>query len=97
VLTVVVSLSIRLLGIILVTSLVVIPPAAARNLARNLRQQIILSLIIGLFGGAAGTVASYHWDIPCGPAIVMVCIGVFIISLVVGKLWVNRPAQEKAA
>jgi hypothetical protein len=54
VLTVVVSLSIRLLGIILVTSLVVIPPAAARNLARNLRQQLILSLIIGLFGGAAG-------------------------------------------
>lgn len=92
VLTVVVSLSIRLLGIILVTSLVVIPPAAARNLARNLRQQIILSLIIGLFGGAAGTIASYRWDIPCGPAIVMACIAVFIVSLVVGKLWLNKPA-----
>ena len=94
VLTVVVSLSIRLLGIILVTSLVVIPPAAARNLARNLRQQIILSLIIGLFGGAAGTIASYRWDIPCGPAIVMACIAVFIVSLVVGKL---RGKKETSA
>ena len=89
VLTVVVSLSIRLLGIILVTSLVVIPPAAARNL----RQQLILSLIIGLFGGAVGTVASYHWDIPCGPAIVMACIAVFIVSLVLGKVWLNQPAK----
>ena len=96
VLTVVVSLSIRLLGIILVTSLVVIPPAAARNLARNLRQQIIFSLIIGLFGGAAGTVASYRWDIPCGPAIVMACIAVFIASLVVSKLWLNKPVKAKA-
>ena len=94
VLTVVVSLSIRLLGIILVTSLVVIPPAAARNLARNLRQQIILSLIIGLFGGAAGTIASYRWDIPCGPAIVMACIAVFVMSLVVGKL---RGKKETSA
>lgn len=97
VLTVVVSLSIRLLGIILVTSLVVIPPAAARNLARNLRQQLILSLIIGLFGGAAGTVASYHWDIPCGPAIVMACIAAFIVSLVAGKLWLNKPVKAKPA
>ena len=78
-----------------VTSLVVIPPAAARNLARNLRQQIILSLIIGLFGGAAGTVASYHWDIPCGPAIVMACIAVFIVSLVASKLWLNQPVKAK--
>jgi ABC-type Mn2+/Zn2+ transport system permease subunit len=96
VLTVVVSLSIRLLGIILVTSLVVIPPAAARNLARNLRQQLILSLLIGLVGGAGGTLASYRWDIPCGPAIVMACLGVFIVSLVIGKLWVNRPVKAKA-
>ncbi len=93
VLTVVVSLSIRLLGIILVTSLVVIPPAAARNLARNLRQQVILSLIIGLFGGAVGTVASYRWDIPCGPAIVMACIAVFIASLLAGKFWLNQPVK----
>ncbi|MBM3870822.1 MAG: metal ABC transporter permease [Verrucomicrobia bacterium] len=97
VLTVVVSLSIRLLGIILVTSLVVIPPAAARNLARNLRQQLILSLIIGLIGGAVGTVASYHWDIPCGPAIVMVCLAIFILSLVVGKFWLNQPTRAKSA
>ena len=94
VLTVVVSLSIRLLGIILVTSLVVIPPAAARNLARNLRQQLILSLLIGLVGGAVGTLASYRWDIPCGPAIVMACLAIFLGTLIAGKLRRQRLAWQ---
>ena len=96
VLTVVVSLSIRLLGIILVTSLVVIPPAAARNLARNLRQQLILSLLIGLVGGAVGTLASYRWDIPCGPAIVMACLAIFLGTLIVGKLRRRQLAAQSA-
>ena len=44
---------------------------------------------------AVGTVVSYRWDIPCGPAIVMACIAVFIASLVVNKLWLNKPAMTK--
>ncbi|HYE30613.1 MAG TPA: metal ABC transporter permease [Methylomirabilota bacterium] len=76
-----VALSIRLLGIILVTSLIVIPPAAARNLSRNLRQQIIWSILLGGFGAVGGTMAAYHWDLPAGPAIVLTCIALFIITL----------------
>jgi ABC-type Mn2+/Zn2+ transport system permease subunit len=81
VLTLTVAVTIRLLGIILVTSLIVIPPAAARSLSRNLRQQILLSLFIGLAGALGGTVASWHLDVPCGPMIVVTCIGLFIVSL----------------
>ncbi|MGI8966218.1 MAG: metal ABC transporter permease [Limisphaerales bacterium] len=81
VLTLTVALSIRLLGIILVTSLLVVPPAAARNFSRNLRQQIIFSFMIGLTGSVSGALFSYQFDIPCGPAIVMSCISVFVISL----------------
>src|SRR5437667_11098905 len=54
VLTLTVAITIRLLGIILVTSLLVIPPAAARSFSRNLRQQILLSLGVGLVGGIGG-------------------------------------------
>src|SRR5207244_4245961 len=77
VLTLTVAITIRLLGIILVTSLLVIPPAAARSFSRNLRQQILLSLAIGLAGGLLGIITSYQLDIPCGPAIVLTCIGLF--------------------
>lgn len=80
-LTLAVAVTIRLLGIILVTALVVIPPAAARNLSRNLRQQIVLSLAFGLIGALGGTALCYQLDLPCGPAIVMTCIAIFVASL----------------
>jgi ABC-type Mn2+/Zn2+ transport system permease subunit len=80
-LTVTVALSLRLLGIILVTSLLVIPPAAARNLSRSLRQQIILSLACSVAGAIGGIVLSYQLDVPCGPAIVVASIGVFLLTL----------------
>lgn len=85
-LTVTVAMSIRLLGIILVTALLVVPPAAARNISRNLRQQIIYSIIIGLFAGVVGIIASFQFDLPSGPAIVLTAIALFVITLPLGKL-----------
>lgn len=80
-LTVTVAVSIRLLGIMLVTSLLVIPPAAARNLSRNLRQHVVLSAVFGAVGGVGGVVAAYVLDVPCGPAIVLCAIALFAGSL----------------
>lgn len=80
-LTLVVAISIRLLGIVLVTSLLVIPPATARNLASTLRQEIVLSLLVGFLGGGGGVILSYQFDLPCGPTIVLTCIALFLVSL----------------
>jgi ABC-type Mn2+/Zn2+ transport system permease subunit len=94
VVTLAVALSIRLLGIILVTSLLVIPPAAARNLSRNLRQQIVLSLLLGLASGTLGTVLSYQLDVPCGPAIVLTSIALFGLTLI-GRAAPRRAAEAR--
>lgn len=91
VLTVTVALSIQLLGIILVTSLLVIPPATARNLSRNLRQQISFSIATGFVGGFGGTMVSYQLDLPCGPAIVLTSIALFVLSLLARRVWIARP------
>lgn len=94
-LTVVVSLCIRLLGIILVTSLLVIPPATARNVARNLRQQIVGSVLVGALGGFGGVAASYLLNLPCGPSIVLVCVILFLATLslrVFGRSGRQNPA-----
>lgn len=96
-LTVAVALSIRLLGIILVTALIVVPPSVARNISRNLRQQIILSIAAGLTGGVAGIIASYHLDVPCGPTIVLTLILLFIVTLFTGKLIFRRPHETAHA
>ncbi|HMJ91759.1 MAG TPA: metal ABC transporter permease [Candidatus Acidoferrum sp.] len=82
VLTLAVAVTIRLLGIILVTALIVIPPAAARNVSCNLRQQILFSIAFGVIGSVGGTMASYQFDVPCGAAIVLVCAAMFIGSLI---------------
>jgi zinc transport system permease protein len=86
VLTLSVAASIRLLGVMLVTALIVIPPAIARNLSCNLRQQVLMSLIAGLMSGIAGVFASYHFDLPAGPTIVLAAIVLFMVSLVAGRL-----------
>jgi ABC-type Mn2+/Zn2+ transport system permease subunit len=92
VLTLSVAMAIRLLGIILVTSLIVIPPATARSLSRNLRQQILFSLVVGLGGALGGTALSYHLNVPCGPMIVVTCIILFVLSLGLRAFRMRSPA-----
>ena len=96
VLTVTVALTIRLLGIVLVTSLIVIPPAAARNVARNLRQQIILSLGLGLVGAVGGVALSFPLDLPSGPTITLTLAAVFILSFALSR-WRLDPDRTDAA
>ena len=85
VLTFAVALTIRLVGIILTPALIVIPPAAARAISRNLRQQIILSIVFGLIGGVGGTLLSYQLDVQSGPTIVLACVAIFITTLALGR------------
>ncbi len=86
VLTLTVAVAIRLLGMILGTALIVVPPAAARNFSRNMRQHVWLSLALGLVGTLGGTLLSYQLDVPCGPTIVLTCMGLFGLSRPLGRL-----------
>lgn len=85
VLTVTVTVTIRLVGILLVGALLVIPPAAARLLARTLRQEIWLAVAFGIVTGVGGVVGSYAADVPCGPAIVLTGITLFLVALAVSN------------
>lgn len=88
-LTVCVAVTINLVGIILVTALIVIPPATARNVSRNLRQQLLTSLVLGWIGGVAGIVLSYEWEVACGPTIVLTLVFIFLLSIPIGT-WRKR-------
>ncbi|MBM3845939.1 MAG: metal ABC transporter permease [Verrucomicrobia bacterium] len=94
ILTLTVSASIRLLGVLLVTALIVIPPAAARNLSCSLRQQIVGSILCGLASGLGGVWAAYHLDLPAGPSIVLSAISVFLITLAISRF---RPTPTAVA
>lgn len=90
VLTLTVTVTIRLVGILLVGALLVIPPAAARLVSRNLRQEIWLSVALGTVAGVGGVLGSYSADVPSGPAIVLAGIALFLACLTLSRMK-NRP------
>jgi len=69
---VIITFSVEIGGILMVFSYLVIPACIAILLARNMGARLILGWIIGWLGSALGLVASYQWDLPTGPAIVVV-------------------------
>ena len=68
---VIVMISIRWIGILLINSMMILPAAASRNLAKNMRQYHFLSVIFALFSGVVGLILSYYNNIPTGPMIVI--------------------------
>lgn len=83
--TVTIALSINLVGVLLVSALLIIPAAAARNLASSPEAMALIAAIIGAFAAIAGIVVSMFVNAPAGPAIVSSALGVFIASQFVAK------------
>jgi len=76
----VVALSMKVVGILLVTSLIVIPAATARHFSTSPEQMAILATVVGCISVAAGLWGSMQFDTPSGPSIVMAAFVLFVIS-----------------
>lgn len=77
-----IALSIKILGLLLITGLLVLPAAIAKNLAHSFKQTVFLSLLFSLLSTLIGIIASYYIDIPSGPAIILTATGFFILSMI---------------
>lgn len=84
-LAVAVMLAIRWVGVMLINALLILPAAAARNMARNSRQHAAFSVGIALVCGVAGLLCAYAWDTSAGAAIVIFAAAAYVISLPVGS------------
>lgn len=80
-LAVTVAASLKVVGAVLTTALLVAPPAAARGMAREPEQMILWSVLVGAVSVVGGVLASLLWDLPVGPAVVAVAGGCFFLSL----------------
>jgi len=76
-----VAIAMKIVGILLVTALLIIPPAAARRLARGPEAMTVLTVVVGAVATIAGISASFAWDIPSGAAIVAAASVIFAFSL----------------
>ena len=77
---VVVTLSISSVGLLILNSLLVLPAASSRNIARNLRQYHGFSVIFALTAGIGGLVVSYYLGCSAGAAICLILTCIFIIT-----------------
>ena len=75
------AVAMKIVGILLITSLLVIPAATARYFVRSPEQMVVGAALVGALSVAGGMLASLHWDTPSGPSIVVVATLLFAIGL----------------
>ncbi|SLN19425.1 High-affinity zinc uptake system membrane protein ZnuB [Aquimixticola soesokkakensis] len=76
---VVVAVALKVVGALLIAALLIIPSAAARLISRSPEQMATLSSVIAALAVIAGLGASWTWDTPAGPSIVVSAGAVFLI------------------
>ena len=77
---VVVTLCLSSVGLLILNSLLILPAAASRNIAKNLKQYHLLSVLFALIAGIAGLTVSYYLGSSAGAAICLVLALIFAIS-----------------
>lgn len=80
---VVVMLAIRIVGLLIINAMLILPAAAARNVARSMCSYHVLALIFGLFSGLLGLVLSFYNAVATGPMIVLCAAAVFFGTLLI--------------
>lgn len=84
-LAIVVAVAMRIVGILLITSLLIIPPATARRFARTPVQMAVFAAGAAVIAVAGGLAASLTWDTPAGPSMVVASGLLFLVSLAVSR------------
>ncbi|MCX6801985.1 MAG: metal ABC transporter permease [Candidatus Diapherotrites archaeon] len=85
-----VVLSMRIVGILLVSSFLVIPASTALLVCKSFKQTIIFSALTGIASVIAGLALAYYFDLAAGGAIVLTLIGFFTSALLYRKFSTRR-------
>ena len=83
----IVMLSIRWVGILIINALLILPAAAARNIAANNREYHLFSVMISVFSGVLGLILSYYLNVAAGPMLVLVASIIFFITFIARRLF----------
>ena len=78
----VIALSIKMIGALLITGLLLIPAATARNISNSPNQMVFLATLVGIISVIAGLFTSLELNTSSGPTIIVVALILFIVSLV---------------
>jgi zinc transport system permease protein len=81
----VIAVAMKVVGVLLITSLLILPAAAGRRFARNPEEMALAAAGLGAAAVALGLGASLQWDTPAGPSIVVAASAVFALTLLIPR------------
>ena len=77
----IIAISIKMIGVLLITGLLLIPPAMSRNFSKSPKEMVIYSILGGIVSVIIGLFCSLELNTPSGPSIIVASMFLFIISL----------------
>lgn len=83
---IIVMISIRWIGILLINSMVILPAASSRNISKDMREYHTNAIIIALVSGVLGLIISYYLNVPTGPMIVIILGIVYLFTFLLRKI-----------
>ena len=92
----VIAVSMKIVGVLLITALLIIPAAAARRFSKSPEQMALIAIIIGVFSVWLGLSGSLEFDTPAGPSIVVAALSFFIFSILPLPKMKQRNQFQKA-
>lgn len=81
----IVTLSIKWVGILIINALLILPAAASRNISCHMREYHALSLVFSVFSGCLGLFISYYTNVATGPTIVIIASIIYFLTFLYGK------------
>lgn len=85
----IVTVTIKWVGILIINSLLVLPAASSRNIARNMRSYHIMSIVFSVISGVGGLILSFYMGTAAGGTIVLICAVIFFITFFINRLRKN--------
>lgn len=81
----IVMLSIKWVGILLINALLILPAAAAKNISANMREYHFFSVLFSVFSGILGLIVSFYINVAAGPTIVVIASVIFFAAYCYGN------------
>ena len=78
----IIAISIKIVGLLLITGMLIIPAALARNVSNNPKQMVIFSILAGLISVIIGLFSSLEFNTASGPSIITAALILFLITLI---------------
>ena len=86
----IVTFSIKWVGMLIINSLLVLPAASAKNVVNNIRDYHIVSVVFSLFSGITGLILSYYIGTSAGATIVLISSVIFFITFFINTYKKNK-------